>query len=79
MESSQKSYLYSSVIAICYIILSILEMRFINNETKPLKDIIKNTFIVFFSSICSFYILSTMNTNTVEVKPTEIFSGNPQF
>lgn len=81
MESSINSYLYSSVIAVCYVIFSILEMRFINVEAKPLKDVFKNTVIVFFSSVCSFYILANMSINSATsiVKPTEIFTGNPEF
>lgn len=78
MESSINSYLYSSVIAICYVIFSILEMRFINDEAKPLKEVFKNTLIVFFSSVCSFYVLASMDSKSI-VKPTEIFTGNPEF
>ncbi len=82
MESSTNSYIYSSVITICYLIFTILEMRFLNNEVKPLKEITKSSLLVFFSSLCGFYILSNMNTipcNSKSPIETEIFSGNPEF
>jgi hypothetical protein len=60
--------------------MNVLEMRFINNEVKPLKDVFKNTLLVFLSSLCGFYILSNINYSEVSIsKPTEIFSGNPEF
>jgi len=76
---TMNSYIYSSVISICYMIINILEMRFLNNETKPLKDVFKNTLFVFFSSLCGFYILSNMSTLSETPKPTEIFTGTPEF
>ena len=80
MDTSSNSYLYASVIAICYVVFNILEMRFITDEATPLKTVFKNTLIVFFSSLCGFYIISNYKPSDVSVnKPTEIFTGNPEF
>ena len=84
MDSQTNTYLYSTIIAVCYIIFSILEMRFVNDETRPLKEVFKSTLLVFFSALCSFYVLSTTSTTsgggvTVKAAPTEIFTGNPEF
>lgn len=80
MESNN-TYLYSGVITICYLIISVLEMRFINDEAKPLKDLFKNGLLVFFSSLCGMYVLSHMNSTDIKPlqKAAEIFSGNPEF
>ena len=81
MDSQLNSYLYSSVITICYLLINILEMRFLNNETKPLKELFKNSLLVFFSSLCGIYILSNMNSNSLKSaqQSTEIFTGTPEF
>lgn len=73
------SYVYSTVISVCYMLINIIEMRFLNHEVKPLKEVFKNTLFVFFSSLCGFYVLSNMNTLQDSAKPTEIFTGNPEF
>jgi hypothetical protein len=81
MDSSN-SYLYSCVITICYLIINVLEMRFINDEARPLKDLFKGGLLVFFSSLCGIYVLSNMNHTTIKPvtqKTAEIFSGNPEF
>ena len=59
----------------------IIEMRFLNNETKPLKELFKNSLLVFFSSLCGIYILSNMNSNSLKPakQSTEIFTGTPEF
>lgn len=75
-------YIYAGVISVCYIIFMILEMRFLNDEVKPLKEVFKNTLVVFFSSLCGIYLLTTFNTSTPinsVIKPTEVFTGNPEF
>tara|TARA_B110000305_G_C19464115_1_gene656587 strand:- start:5979 stop:6224 length:246 start_codon:yes stop_codon:yes gene_type:complete len=81
MDSQLNSYLYSSVITICYLLINIIEMRFLNNETKPLKELFKNSLLVFFSSLCGIYILSNMNSNSLKPakQSTEIFTGTPEF
>lgn len=80
MGMSSNSYLYLTVIAVCYVVFNILEMRFITDEATPLKTVFKNTLIVFFSSLCGFYVMSNYKSvDTAVAKPTEIFTGNPEF
>lgn len=80
MELSSNLYLVASIISICYMLLSILEMRFMSDETRPLKEVFKSTLLVFFSTLCGIYVISNMSTITPkDVKPTEIFTGNPEF
>jgi hypothetical protein len=58
-------------------------MRFIEKESKPLKYLIRDTLVVYFSVICGYYILE-------QVKPmiqpagenhvvTQVFTDNPEF
>lgn len=70
-------YFVGSIISVCYLILSILEMRFIQKEVTPLKDLVKNVFIVFISSIFGYYVVEQMMDKPVP--PTEVFTGKPEF
>tara|TARA_B100001287_G_C22460761_1_gene424936 strand:- start:404 stop:658 length:255 start_codon:yes stop_codon:yes gene_type:complete len=84
MESiNENLYVYAGVISTCYIIFSILEMRFLNDDAKPLKEVFKNTLVVFFSSLCGIYVLTSFNSSAQTlnkvIKPTEVFTGNPEF
>lgn len=70
-------YFVGSIISVCYLILSILDMRFIQKEVTPLKELVKNVFIVFISSIFGYYILQQMMEKPPS--PTEVFVGKPEF
>ena len=70
-------YFVGSIISVCYLILSILDMRFIQKEVTPLKELVKNVFIVFISSIFGYYILQQMMDKPQA--PTEVFVGKPEF
>ena len=52
-------------------------MRFIQKEVTPLKELVKNVFIVFISSIFGYYILQQMMDKPQA--PTEVFVGKPEF
>lgn len=73
----ENTYFVGSIISVCYLILSILDMRFIQKEITPLKELVKNVFIVFISSIFGYYILQQMMDKPPA--PTEVFVGKPEF
>lgn len=70
-------YFVACIISVCYLILSILEMRFIQKEVTPLKELVKNVFIVFVSSMFGFYVVQQMIDKPTP--PTEVFIGKPEF
>ena len=39
--------LTSSVISVIYFLFKFIEMRFVLKENKPMKELIKDTFLVF--------------------------------
>ena len=47
-----------AAIAIIFLIVKFLEMRFISAETLPLKDLIRETAIVYMASVIGIYTLS---------------------
>lgn len=77
------NYLLTSIIiSIIYFIIKFIEMRFVDKETKPLKDIIKETAIVFLSSILGGYILEQFKIPNLLESVKEIpkvFTNDPGF
>jgi hypothetical protein len=65
-------------IAIVYLLFKFIEMKFILKENKPLKDIVRDTFIVYISSALGMYGMEQMDT-TIDSKNTSVFTGNPDF
>ena len=55
--------LTSSVISVIYFVLKFIEMRLILKENKPLKDLFKDTVLVFIAATLSLIILEQFNLN----------------
>ena len=77
------NYILSSiVISVIYFIIKFIEMRFINKEATPIKDILKNTLIVFISSIMGGFLLEQFKINnifeTIKEVPN-VFTNEPGF
>ncbi len=74
--------LTSSVISIIYFVLKFIEMRFILKENKPLKDLFKDTVLVFIAATLSLIILEQFNLNeligNIKTSPS-VFVSKPDF
>ena len=57
----QRLFLVSTVVAVIYVLIRFIEMRFILKENKPLKDIIRDTIIVYISAISGIFIIEQVN------------------
>ena len=57
-------------------------MRFINKETTPVKEIFKNTVVVFLSSIIGGFLLEQFKINNIfeNIKDVpNVFTNEPGF
>tara|TARA_Y200000002_G_scaffold24269_2_gene18332 strand:- start:1070 stop:1336 length:267 start_codon:yes stop_codon:yes gene_type:complete len=87
----EKLLLIAGFISLVYFIIKILEMKYIDKEFKPLKNVIRDTVYVFISGfICLFVFFSfngsinnfmdvITNTKNNDLKQTEVFTGEPEF
>lgn len=66
-------------ISIVYLLSKIIEMKFIIKETKPLKDLFRDTLIVYISSVLGIYGMEQLDTTISSSKNTSVFIGNPDF
>jgi hypothetical protein len=73
-------FIVAMIISIVFFIGKFVEMRFIEKENKPLKFLIRDTILVYFSVIISNFIVTQINpiVNNVQ-KNTPVFTDNPGF
>jgi|TARA_B100000927_G_C16468532_1_gene470613 hypothetical protein len=87
----EKLFVISILISIVYAIVTVVESKFIQKKIKPTKEIIREGFFVFISSLVSLFLFFKMSgtlteffniitdTKTEVVKTTEVFTGEPGF
>ena len=73
----QKYILTPFVISIIFLIARLGEMKFFLKENKPIKELVKEIVIVFASGILGTIIMEQLEM--VSIKPTNIFTGAPDF
>lgn len=73
-------FVVAAVISITFLVAKFLEMRFIEKETKPLKLLIRDALIVYFSVIAADFVMAQINPIMVTgPKATQVFTDNPGF
>ena len=75
-------FIISAIIAITFLIFKFLEMRYIEKESKPLKLLIRDTFLVYFSVIIGNFVIDQVNPimkGGVSKTITPVFTDNPGF
>jgi len=76
-------FVVAGVISIAFLIAKFLEMRYIEKESKPLKMLIRDALIVYFSVIIANFVMEQLNTIMESSgggkKITPVFTDNPGF
>jgi hypothetical protein len=76
-------FFISAIMSLVLFIFKFIEMRFIDKESKPLKLLIRDSLLVYFSVIIGYFIIEQLKTvipNTTEgSKLTPVFTDNPTF
>ena len=75
-------FLIAALISIIFFIAKFLEMRYVENEPKPLKLLIRDTLVVYISVVLGYYIVDQLNPviNESSVLNAPIaFTDNPPF
>jgi hypothetical protein len=72
-------FLIATTISIIYFILKFVEMKFVDKETKPLKVLIRDTLLVFFSVIVGVSIIDQFYPILKERQTSPVvFTDNPE-
>ena len=75
-------FLLSGIISVIFFIAKFLEMRYIDNEPKPLKLLVRDSLLVYISVVFGYFILDQLkpviNESDVSIEPLA-FTDNPPF
>jgi hypothetical protein len=74
-------FIIAAIISIIFLIAKFLEMRFIEKESKPMKLLIRDTLLVYFSVIAGHFLLKQINPimHSVGGSAPQVFTDNPGF
>jgi len=76
-------FVVAAIISIIFLLAKFLEMRYIEKESKPLKLLIRDSFLVYFSVIIANFVMEQLNTviesSGGSKKITPVFTDNPSF
>ena len=76
----EKYIIHSGIIAFVYLLMKFVEMRIVVKETKEMKELIRDTVIVYLSSMIGLYIINElMPSNSVTKTVTNVFTDAPGF
>lgn len=69
----------AGVIAVIYLLLKFAEMRLVIKENKPLKELVKDTLMVYGSIILGMYIIDQLIPMGEFAEVTHAFIDAPGF
>jgi hypothetical protein len=76
-------FIIAAIISVIFIIAKFIEMRFIEKEAKPLKLLIRDALVVYFSVISGYFILEQLKPMLQDGGSssvvTTVFTDNPEF
>lgn len=76
-------FMIALIIAIVFLVIKFIEMRFIDKESKPLKLLIRDTLLVYLSVVAGYFILEQLKpviqNGSGTIINTPVFTDNPGF
>jgi len=76
-------FIIAAVISVIFLISKFIEMRFVDSESKPLKLLVRDTLLVYFSVIFGYFIMEqlkpVLEIAGEAVTTPQVFTDNPEF
>ena len=78
-------FIIAAVISIIFLIVKFIEMRYIEKDSKPLKLLIRDALLVYFSVVSGYFILEQLKPvmqngdDLTGGGVTPVFTNNPEF
>ena len=77
------TFIVAGIISIVYFLVKFTEMRFVDKESKPLKLLIRDSLLVYFSVIVGSFLMDQLkpimeDSNSTPTMPS-VFTDNPGF
>lgn len=78
-----KIFVVAGIISVTYLIFKFIEMRFIEKENKPLKVLLRDTLLVYFSVVSGIFVFEQLTPvikeNLAPSSNPMVFTDNPEF
>ena len=75
--------MFAAIISFVFLIVKFIEMRFVEKESKPLKLLIRDALLVYFSVVAGYFIINQINPilkgGAFNSNITPVFTDNPSF
>lgn len=76
-------FVIAGIISVTFLVAKFLEMRYIEKDSKPLKLLIRDALVVYFSVVVAYFVMDQLNTAMESSgggkKITPVFTDNPAF
>jgi hypothetical protein len=77
------TFIVAGIISIVFFLVKFCEMRFVDKESKPLKILIRDSLVTYFSVVVGIFLLDQLkpimeNGSITSTTPT-VFTDNPTF
>ena len=73
-------FIVAGIVSIIFFISKFIEMRFVEKENKPLKLLIRDSLLVYFSVLSGNFILEQLNPIVSKGgEKIQVFTDNPEF
>jgi len=77
------TFIIAGIISVVFLIVKFLEMRFIDKESKPIKFLIRDALLVYFSVITGNFVIDQLKPIILDgenvVMNPAVFTDNPGF
>ena len=79
-----KIFVIAAIISVIFLISKFIEMRFVEKETKPLKFLIRDSLLVYFSVVFGDFVIGQINPmikggTSDSTAVTQVITDNPGF
>jgi hypothetical protein len=76
-------FVVAAIISVVFLVAKFIEMRFIEKESKPMKLLIRDALLVYFSVVFGYFIIGQINPmlkgGAGGSNVTPVFTDNPGF
>jgi len=72
-------FVIAGIISVVFLIAKFIEMRFIDKENKPLKLLIRDALLVYFSVVFGNFIIEQLKPISGGTGAPQVFTDNPDF
>lgn len=79
----ENTFVVAGIISIVFFLAKFCEMRFVDKESKPLKVLIRDSLVTYFSVVVGIFLVDQLkpmieNGSLVSSSPS-VFTDNPSF